>query len=251
MMASNIKINADDFGLNSSVNKAIIEAFDKNYINSTTLMANMPGFNEAIDIINDNKLFKKVGVHLVLTEGVALTQKAKCLDYLFRGKDSFKKHMQENLFFLDKADKQVIYKELAAQIEKVQNSGIEITHLDSHHHVHEFIGVTNILLALKKQYHIRSIRILNNLEKPDKIYKSLYRSNINLYLKAKGANNSDFFGNQLDFQTTYKKRPSFIKNSSIEIMVHPDYTANGKLIDKINKNLINFSDLLSEKLDIQ
>jgi chitin disaccharide deacetylase len=48
MIANNVKINADDFGLNSSVNKAIIEAFDNNYINSTTLMANMPGFDEAV-----------------------------------------------------------------------------------------------------------------------------------------------------------------------------------------------------------
>ena len=246
-MVSNIKINADDFGLNSSINNAIIEAFDKNYINSATLMANMPGFEEAIDIIHNNGLFDKIGVHLVLTEGVPLTQKAKYIKYLFKGKQIFKKRMQENLFFLDKVDRQLIYKELAAQIEKVQSCGIPITHLDSHHHVHEFIGVTNVLLALKKQYHIPSIRILNNLEKSDKIYKRLYRANINLYLKAKGANYSDFFGDQLDFQLKYKKRPSFINNSSIEIMVHPDYNSEGKLIDKINKSMVNFSDLLSNK----
>jgi chitin disaccharide deacetylase len=247
---NHIKINADDFGLKSSVNKAIIEAFDKNFINSTTLMANMPGFEEAIDMIYKNKLLGKVGVHLVLTEGVCLTEKVKFLKYLFKGKEIFKKQMNRNFFFFDKVDKQLIYRELAAQIEKVQNCGISITHLDSHHHVHEFIGITNILLALKRNYHIPSIRILNNLEKPYKIYKHLYRANVNLYLKSKGANYSDFFGNQLDFQLNYKKRPSFIKNSSIEIMVHPDYNHEGKLIDKVNKSMIDFPDLLCNNYDV-
>ena len=42
-------INADDFGLSSSVNK-IVESFNNGLINSTTLMANMPGFEEAVEL---------------------------------------------------------------------------------------------------------------------------------------------------------------------------------------------------------
>lgn len=242
-MVNNIKINADDFGLNSTVNKAIIEAFDKNYINSTTLMANMPGFDEAIHLINKNGLHDKIGIHLVLTEGAPLSEKVKHLNFLFRGKGVFKKHMYQNFFLLTQSERHLIYQELAVQIEKVQNTGIKITHLDTHHHVHEFIGVTSVLLALKNSYHIPSIRILNNLETPFKVYKRFYRANINLYLKSQKACYSDFFGNRLDFQRTYKKRPSLIKSSSFEIMVHPDYSSDGKLIDKINGCTTNFSSL--------
>jgi chitin disaccharide deacetylase len=43
-----ILINADDFALKSSVNNAIVELFNKRLINSTTLMTNMHGFDEAV-----------------------------------------------------------------------------------------------------------------------------------------------------------------------------------------------------------
>ena len=43
-------VNADDFGLCTSVNKAIIECHLAGNINSTTLMANMPGTEEAVEL---------------------------------------------------------------------------------------------------------------------------------------------------------------------------------------------------------
>lgn len=36
-----IIVNADDFGLSSDVNKAIIHAFEKNLISSTTIITNL------------------------------------------------------------------------------------------------------------------------------------------------------------------------------------------------------------------
>ena len=41
-------VNADDFGLSHEVNMAIVEAFKKGLINNTTIMVNMPGFEEAV-----------------------------------------------------------------------------------------------------------------------------------------------------------------------------------------------------------
>ncbi|MCB6144124.1 ChbG/HpnK family deacetylase, partial [Lachnospira pectinoschiza] len=43
-----IIINADDFGYSSGVNQGIIKAFREGVLSSTTLMANMPGCDEAI-----------------------------------------------------------------------------------------------------------------------------------------------------------------------------------------------------------
>ena len=42
-------VNADDFGRNSRANQRINECFQNNKISSTTVMANMPGFDEAIE----------------------------------------------------------------------------------------------------------------------------------------------------------------------------------------------------------
>jgi predicted glycoside hydrolase/deacetylase ChbG (UPF0249 family) len=62
-------VNADDFGMSAEVNRAIVEAFENNVISSTTLMANMPGFDEACELARRHRLVIKIGLHLNLTSG--------------------------------------------------------------------------------------------------------------------------------------------------------------------------------------
>ncbi len=66
-------VNADDFGYSHDVNMAIVEAFEKGYITNTTIMVNMPGFDEAVELSKKYGFFDKVGLHLNLFEGVPLT----------------------------------------------------------------------------------------------------------------------------------------------------------------------------------
>ncbi len=245
----NIFANADDFGLSSSVNKAIVELFDKKLIYSTTLMANMPAFDEAVELACKHELTNKIGIHLVLTEGSPLTEEIKSINFLFKGKTSFKvfKHL---IFIFKKKYQKLIYNEFAAQIEKLQSKNIPITHIDTHHHVHEVYIITRILLELQKKYKIPSIRILNNLQKSSKLYKKIYRNLINNYIKRNHANHSDFFGNQADFLLKLKENPTLIEQKTIEIMVHPDYNSDGKLIDKAGDNEYDLIFLQSLKINI-
>ena len=237
---NNIFINADDFGLNTSVNNAIVELFDKRLINSTTLMANMPAFEHAVELAHLHGFTDKIGVHLVLTEGMPLTPEIGHLSFLFNGKGRFRKSWL-NILFLKKSHKRLIYKELAAQIEKIQSKNIYISHMDSHHHVHEVYSITKILLELKTQYNIKYIRILNNLGKSSKLSKRVYRHLINIYLKQKKANYSDFFGNKTEFLARLNKESGFFKNKKVEIMVHPNYDFEGNLIDSVDREEYNLN----------
>ncbi|MEI3421302.1 MAG: ChbG/HpnK family deacetylase [Butyricimonas faecihominis] len=65
-------VNADDVGMNHNVNLAIDYCFKKNIISSTTIMANMPGFDEAVKLACIGKYDKYVGMHFNLVEGVPL-----------------------------------------------------------------------------------------------------------------------------------------------------------------------------------
>lgn len=47
-------INADDFGYGKGVNMGIIEAYQNGVLTSTTLMAGMPGFDQAVKLAKDN-----------------------------------------------------------------------------------------------------------------------------------------------------------------------------------------------------
>jgi predicted glycoside hydrolase/deacetylase ChbG (UPF0249 family) len=236
-----IRINADDFGLTPSINSAIIEAFEKDYINSATLMANMPGFDEAVFLIHKQHLNLKIGAHLVLSDGISLTDKIKSVNFLFEKKPSSKKEFLRNLFFLNSNNKKLIFNEFCAQIERIRRNRIPISHIDTHHHIHEVYSILEILMYIRKIYGIPSIRIMNNLGESPQIHKTIYRSTINYYLKRSDANNSDLFGNQVEFQGKLKSAPDIIQKKSIEIMVHPDYDKEGRLIDKIGKENFDFN----------
>jgi len=226
-------INADDFGLKSSVNKAIVNAFNNGVITSTTLMANMPGFDEAVELAHENNIITKIGVHLTLTEGSPITSDILNTGLFNNGTKSNLKKIKKNLFFLSSKEKKLVFNEFSAQIEKIRNAGIQITHIDTHHHIDEVWSITQIILALLKVYNIPSMRILNNLDHSTRYYKTVYRNLVNTYIKTTGSNNSDFFGNQLEAVSRLKDDRLFCENRKLEIMVHPDYNDNGIIIDRI------------------
>ncbi len=239
-MVKNIIVNADDFGLKSSVNKAIIESFNNGIINSTTLMANMPGFDEAVELAHKNNIITKTGIHLNLSEGYPLTSNILNTNQFNTANRSDHKVYIKTLFFLTKKEKKLIFDEFAAQIEKVRNAGIIITHIDTHHHTDDVWSITQIILTLLKTYNIPSMRILNNLNRSTRFYKSGYRRIINGLIRLNNANFSDYFGNQLEAISLLRNGRSLSEHKKLEIMVHPDYNSEGIIIDRIQNQEIIF-----------
>ena len=244
---SDLIINADDFGLNSSVNKAIVESFNNEFINSTTLLANRSGFEEAVELAHKHNITAKIGIHLALTEGQPLTSNKLIREYYNDNEHDndyadIKMHKRK-LFFLSRTGKEIIYNEFAAQIKKVRDAGIQITHVDTHHHIHESLSVTQIILTLLKKHNIPSMRILNNLNRSTRFYKSGYRIIINRIIKLYGVNYSDFLGNQLEAIRQLEQDPTFFKSKKLEIMVHPDFNKDGIVIDRISRSEVNFDNV--------
>ncbi len=50
MKKSTLIINADDFGRDSKINRAISDCFKNTLIDSTTIMVNTEGFHEALEL---------------------------------------------------------------------------------------------------------------------------------------------------------------------------------------------------------
>ena len=61
-------VNADDFGLTSGVNRAIVELHAAGVLTSTTLMARAAATDEAIEIARSTPTLG-VGCHVVLVDG--------------------------------------------------------------------------------------------------------------------------------------------------------------------------------------
>ncbi|MCO5446190.1 carbohydrate deacetylase [Enterococcus faecalis] len=125
-------INADDFGYSSGVNAGILKAFQEGVLTSTTLMANMPGCDEAIYLAKANPGLG-VGGHLVLTCGAAKTFGKSIVD----SEGEFYKLEQYRQLRCSMDDEE-IFNEWCSQIDYLIDNGLNLTHLDSHHHVHTF-----------------------------------------------------------------------------------------------------------------
>ena len=142
-------VNADDFGYSNGVNYGIIDAYKNGIVRSTTIMAGMPGFYHAIELAKENKGLG-VGVHLTLTCYKPVLENHKTI-VNEEGYFDRRLYVKENI---EKIDLEEIYREFEAQIEKVKNAGIEITHLDSHHHVHTIKELKPVIERILDKYNI-------------------------------------------------------------------------------------------------
>ena len=152
-------INADDFGLNEMVNIGIIQGHTAGIITSTTIMPCGKAFEQAVSLASANKQLG-IGVHLTLVGEKPICDPATIKSlvdtdgYLSPQYPHFLLH-----YCIGKIQLDDIKKELTAQVQKVADCGLPITHLDSHQHMHVVPGIIEITLAIAKKFHIKRIRI--------------------------------------------------------------------------------------------
>ncbi|MGA9174456.1 MAG: carbohydrate deacetylase [Thermoactinomyces sp.] len=139
-------VNADDFGLSESVNRGIAEAHQNGIVTSTSLMANMPGFDHAVNLANELPHLG-IGFHFNLTYGSPILPPEE-IPSLVDDQGNFRKISKETIETWKPED---IAKELAAQWQKVKASGIKITHLDSHHYIQITPSVQPLFLELARK----------------------------------------------------------------------------------------------------
>jgi predicted glycoside hydrolase/deacetylase ChbG (UPF0249 family) len=130
-----IIINADDFGLNHSVNLAVANLFQKKALSSTTLMVDLGESSlEAVKLAKEYQI--SVGLHFNLT---------------YRNKQFTNRHDFEKKYLTGKIDKEYVRTELARQYQWLIDQGIRPTHIDSHQHVHTWPGIFAIVAQFAKQ----------------------------------------------------------------------------------------------------
>ncbi len=233
-----IIVNADDFGKNNEVNRAICECFSLGYIDRTTLMVNMPEADEAVELAAQRGFSDKVGIHLNLTEGLPLTDEIR-KNHLFCDEEGrFHAHFHQQTRFrlhMDSKSVQQMRAELNAQLERYIAYGLTLKHIDSHHHVHTDLPVLKALLPLFAHYDIQSVRIGRNLFHHEAWSNKLYKRYLNSRLKALNVKTTDYFGSHEDL-IKFLKTPAFNRknlydNHTIEIMAHPMYDSCGALTD--------------------
>ena len=110
--------------------------------------------------------------------------------------------------------------EFDTQIIKVLDSGIRISHIDSHQHIHNGICFLPIVVALARKYKIRKIRNIRNFIpfSASRVIRSCYTTYMK-YLYPQVIT-TDFFSSYSEFLAQYGK-VSCRHKSIIELMCHP------------------------------
>ena len=157
-MAKRLIINADDFGCSPEVNQAVERAHTKGVLTSATLMTNMSDFEDAVAIAKRLPRLG-VGVHLNLFKSRPVSDSCR-VRRLLDSSGNFK-YSPQMLAFLSMFSHKIrtaIRIEMAAQIQRLIDSGLVPTHLDSHKHIHCFPAVYGIVCALARQFKISAVR---------------------------------------------------------------------------------------------
>jgi chitin disaccharide deacetylase len=155
-------VNADDFGLTAGVNQAVMELHRAGALTSATMMATASHFNQAVSVATQSPSLG-VGCHIVLVDGTpALPPSAipSLLDTSSQNGTAFRPKL--GTFVTDllcgRISDTEIEAEATAQIRKLQQAGIEVTHLDTHKHTHMFPRVLRPLLRAALACRVKAIR---------------------------------------------------------------------------------------------
>ena len=151
-------INGDDFGLTEGVNHAIVEAHQAGVLTSATLMAQGSEFDEAVRL-SASVPSLSVGCHVVLIGGSPLLPTAQ-VPSLLGSEGSFRRTWGSFAAAAlgGRLSAQEIEAEAIAQIRKLQQAGVPVTHLDTHKHTHLFPQVLQPLLRAAEACGVGAIR---------------------------------------------------------------------------------------------
>lgn len=212
-------INADDLGLSQEVNDAIRDALSQGIITSSTILANSTLWDDVCDIVGS---FPKAsfGVHLNLTQGLALTDSAVLRKYgLVDGNNCFTREIKKVKSLPNDLFTAVV-NELDAQVKTVASRGIAISHADGHHHIHTSSALAAVVLDVIRRNGITIIR--NRYKSPTHfphygVKDYLWRKGFEL----RGISFTDYFDSYTGFVSKLENGEKYSVSSTIELMCHP------------------------------
>ena len=152
-------INGDDFGFSKSVNCGIIEAHERGVLTSASLMVTGQAFDEAVALAQAHPNLA-VGLHLVLGCGKAVLPPSQ-IPHLVDSSGNFSNQPNRAglRYQFNQAARHELLLEIRAQLEKFRDTGLLLSHVDGHLHMHSHPVVLRALVELADEFKIKVIRL--------------------------------------------------------------------------------------------
>ena len=151
-----IVIHADDFGETTTITDGIRRAIEAGVLTSTSIMANMPATQYALQAVKPLVGKASFGVHLNLCEGQPLTLTATLRSTTgeFHPKRTLIRRALSGMLSLRELER-----EIAAQIALIRDAGVTISHVDGHKHLHQLPIVSTAVANVLPRFRIGRVRV--------------------------------------------------------------------------------------------
>lgn len=158
-MTKQVIINADDFGRHEAINEAVELGVMHGCLRSATIMAGGHAFAGAVDIARRHPELG-LGIHFTLVDDEPVLPPAEIPSLVtpegrfYDNHSLFLKHYLSGGVRLEE-----VRAELGAQLQKVERTGVPLSHADSHQHMHTLPGILQVVLDLCEAGNIRAMRV--------------------------------------------------------------------------------------------
>jgi len=152
-------ITSDDFGLSPGVNAAVEKAWKHGILTCASVMPGGAAFDNAVAIARRNPGLQ-VGLHLTLLQGKAVLPYEQIPDLVDEAGCFSDNPVATGMrYFFDKGLYKQLKREIEAQIERVVETGLPLSHVDGHLNIHLHPTVFGFLTDLMPRYSITSFRL--------------------------------------------------------------------------------------------
>ena len=157
-MMRRLIVNADDFGRSHSINQAVIQAHQRGILTTASLMVNGAACEEAVQLARQNPTLG-VGLHLSLAFGTSALPPSEIPDLVdTQGNFSNDPVKTGFKYFINRRCHPQLEKEISAQFERFQQTGLPLDHVNGHLHFHLHPTIFKIIAHNAPHWNVRHFR---------------------------------------------------------------------------------------------
>lgn len=150
-------INADDYGWDEDSTQGILTLVRAGALSSVSIMANMAD-DYALKNIALHTNTVSTGIHITLNEGKPLSNPAEVTTLVDENGSFYNSSKLWKRAISGKVKYSHIQKELEAQLGKLRDFGIAISHADSHQHIHQYPFLSKSILDTIASLGVKNVR---------------------------------------------------------------------------------------------
>lgn len=152
-------VTADDFGLHTSVNRAVEQAATEGVLTTASLMVGAPAAPDAVRCAREIPGLS-VGLHLVLADGWSVLPQ-RSIPALVDAQGRFGNNMVRDgvRFFALPTVRRQLEAEIRAQFQAFADTGLALDHVNAHKHFHLHPTLLEMLLRIGAEFGVPAVRL--------------------------------------------------------------------------------------------